>query len=112
MKLSGLKLRQIVPVSVMAVIMAFLLPWHDIRHIVCWINYPWGAAMVLACLVPLTDNYKMRNKWWILGIPFAGMGAAWHEASGVPLVIGLTVWCCLTHKWKQFSTIKNGGLLP
>ena len=107
MKLSGLKLRQIVPVSGMAVIMAFLLPWHDIGHIVCWINYPWGAAIVLACLVPLTGNCKLRNKWWILGIPFAGMGAAWHEASGVPLVIGLTVWCCLTHKWKQFSTIKK-----
>ena len=107
MKLSGLKVRQTIPVCAMTMIIVFLLPWHDIGHLVCWINYPWGTAIVLACLVPLIGNYKMRSKWWLLGIPLAGMGAAWHEASGVPLVAGLTAWCCLSHKWKQFPAVKK-----
>lgn len=107
LKLCGLKVKQTVPVLAMAMIMVFLLPWHDMGHLVCWINYPWGAAIVLTCLIPLTRRNGMKSKWWILGLPFAGMGAAWHEASGVPLVAGLLTWCCLNHKWKQFSAIKK-----
>lgn len=106
-KLSGLKLKYTIPVSLLAMMIVFLLPWWDMSHLVCMINYPWGAAVVLVCLIPILGNYKLKNKWWIIGLPIAWMGAAWHEASGVPLAVGLLLWCCLDGEWNHFSPIKK-----
>lgn len=60
-KLSGLKLKYTIPVSLLAMMIVFLLPWWDMSHLVCMINYPWGAAVVLVCLIPILGNYKLKN---------------------------------------------------
>lgn len=106
-KLSGIGLRQSLPVALLTMAIVFLLPWWDMTHHVCMINYPWGAAIVLLCLIPLLYNCGMRSKLWIAGLPVAFMGGAWHEASGVPLVAGLLVWCLINRRWKHFTTIKK-----
>lgn len=106
-RLCGLNIRQTVPVLLLTMVIVFLLPWWDMTYMVCLINYPWGAAVVLTSLIPLLGNCQMHSKWWIAALPVAAMGAAWHEAAGLPLAVGLGIWCCLNHEWHRFSVIKR-----
>ena len=106
-KLSGLRLSQAMPVALLTAAIVFLMPWWDMSHLVCLINYPWGAAIVLVCLIPLTDNRRPHNRLWYLALPVAAAAAAWHEATGVPLVVALLCRCMVRGVWKEYTTVQK-----
>ncbi len=105
-RLAGLQRRDILPRAVMTACIAWMLPWYDMTHFVCFYNYAWGWALSTAMLVPLLCT-RMRSRLWMLLLPAVFCAAATHEALGVPLACGLGVWLATTGSWHKMHTAER-----
>lgn len=103
-KLSGIKIKaQPVATAILVGATVWLLPWWDMSHLVCIINYPWGANLAAVCLA-LMLKCRMHGNWWLLGVPFAFCAGAYHEALGAPLAVGLSAWLIYNRIWHKLTT--------
>ncbi len=109
-RLGGFGARSVMGSAVIVAATVWLLPWWDMTRLVCMINYPWGAALGLACLMPLFDKSGMKSRRWWWGLPVAFAGAGWHEAFGLPLAFSLAVWTLGARRSIVWSPVKRAWL--
>ncbi len=71
-------------------------------------NYVWGAVFSLAALGLILKHKARPNAWyWWISVPFCFIASAMHEASGLPLAIGLMLYFIVTGAFKRFSTAEK-----
>lgn len=56
-------------------------------------NYVWASSFALGALIIILSKRTDSGAWhWWISIPFCFVAAAMHEASGLPLAIGLVIY--------------------
>ena len=106
-KLSRLKSDNILSKMALLTLMVFTLPWWDSLMLnVCWLNYVWSAALGL-CVVYLfrkSEELTVTNRWLLTLMSLFSMFAiGMHEASGMPIFVGMIIYTML-YGWKNLST--------
>lgn len=79
--------------SLAAILLFALLPWWDSNMLlVVQFNYVWPSALMLGALW-IVFRTPLASRWWLLTAPvmfFIGQG---HEGCGLPVALGLALWC-------------------
>lgn len=91
----------------------FTFRWDAIWMEMCAIsNCVWGGALCLAMLWLTLRGDIADNRWWQwLLVPLCWVGGAMHEAQGVALAVGLTVYLALTPSWRNASWVRRWMLM-
>jgi len=86
-------------------LISFTFRWDAIWMEFCaTYNYVWGAVFALTALGLILKHKTCPNAWyWWLSVPFCFVATAMHEASGVPLALGLIPFTILTGFYKRQS---------
>lgn len=79
-------------------LIAFTFRWDAIWMEYCaTYNYIWSSVFsLLALMLILKHNPESDSWYWWLCIPFCFIASAMHEASGLPMAVGMIIWLCLS----------------
>lgn len=90
-------------------LISFTFRWDAIWMEFCaTYNYVWGAVFALTAIGLILKHKTCPNAWyWWISALFCFIASAMHEASGLPLAIGLMLYFIVTGAFKRFSTAEK-----
>lgn len=114
-KLSRLKSKNLFGHLLMLALMVFTLPWWDSLMLnVCWLNYVWSAVLGLSVILLFFKTEQKEN----LGFPiklllflYVSFSLGMHEASGVPVFVGLASYALFVKRRQNISVCQKIILL-